>query len=729
MKHWLTVFFVAIVSYGNAQNPEYLKRYTPSVYNAGAFVYHLLQDNYGILYFATDKGLVQYDGSRWLTIEMGVYTDTRYIAMSEDEIIFVGANNDFGYLQQEPNGNLLYISLANEIRDIKSEIGEVWQVAFSGPNVYFQSYEAIYKWNHEKIEIIHLPESYIFDIDGVIFGSSFLTLKFGPILGDSIVPVKNYEILNDVVYQTFQYDTSHWLIITSEEGLFLYNVQSESLTRFDCEESEYLKKYYFFDGIKISDNLYAFGTWEGGMIFSDKQGKILDTLNRKSGLLANMVYHGVMGNNDDLWLGTSDGIAKMDLDSLDNVQFLVDDDHTNDITLVREFIATGEETNYHYWYRASQDSTLVLPFTSNPTEITFHYATPKMAGEEVEYSVKLEGLDEGWSDWNKSDRKEYTMLGKGDYSFRIKARDSSGKETMEAGFNFKINIPWYKTIQLYLLVVGIIGVVSFGFVQLRTLQLKYTNQKLEKLVSERTHDLVKQQKRLKKTNIELLNTNEELDNFVYHTSHDLKAPLKSVLGLIGISKLETEKNTELTKYLEMMEKSIHKLEEFILSIIEYSTNVKAELGKEMIDFDKIIDASCDQLNEYRNLKDINFERKIDVTKPFYSDPQRLKIIFNNLITNAVKYHNIKQEKPYIKILVEGIDDELQIKVEDNGQGIKDELKDKIFNMFFRASEKSSGSGLGLYIVKETIAKLGGKISVNTSYGTGSSFTILFTYTK
>ena len=220
-----------------------------------------------------------------------------------------------------------------------------------------------------------------------------------------------------------------------------------------------------------------------------------------------------------------------------------------------------------------------------------------------------------------------------------------------------------------------------------------------------------------------MNSNNELDSFVYHTSHDLKAPLKSILGLISLSQNETDNNKNLELYLEMMEKSIHKLEEFISSVIEYSLHVKADIDHNEINFEELIDESLEKLKDYRNLKEIEIQRNIKINKPFYSDPKRLKIIFNNLITNAVKYHDFTKKHLFVKIIIIQENNHVNIRVEDNGKGIDPKFHEKIFEMFFRASEKSTGSCLGLYIFKQTISKLNGTILMKSEYGTGTTFII------
>jgi PAS domain S-box-containing protein len=229
--------------------------------------------------------------------------------------------------------------------------------------------------------------------------------------------------------------------------------------------------------------------------------------------------------------------------------------------------------------------------------------------------------------------------------------------------------------------------------------------------------------KLEAQNEELKKINTELDRFVYSASHDLKAPLASILGLIHIAKLEKDP-TVLYKYMEMMEQSIQKLDHFIKDIIDYSRNSRMELCHENIDVEKIIHGVYENLHYLENASKIKRNIHIQQTIGFYSDEKRLSVIFNNLLSNAINYHNLKQENPFIDIEVIVNPQSVRITVADNGLGVAQEHLHKIFNMFYRASYDSKGSGLGLYIVKETITKLGGQISVHSELGVGTKFTII-----
>ncbi|HRJ28979.1 MAG TPA: PAS domain-containing sensor histidine kinase [Cyclobacteriaceae bacterium] len=224
-------------------------------------------------------------------------------------------------------------------------------------------------------------------------------------------------------------------------------------------------------------------------------------------------------------------------------------------------------------------------------------------------------------------------------------------------------------------------------------------------------------------NEELSRINSELDRFVYSASHDLRAPLMSVNGLVNMIKVDNDpNNTE--KYLKLIEQSVYKLDNFITDIIHYSRNARMEVLAKEIDFDAILQESIDSLKFMEGANQVRSIREIRATVPFYSDHSRLMIVFNNILSNAVRYRDPWKEDSFIHIQIESGYTQAKIKFTDNGIGIGEEYLDKVFKMFFRASADSKGSGLGLYIVRGAVEKLGGTISVTSQLGSGTTFEII-----
>ncbi|MFN3841155.1 MAG: sensor histidine kinase [Cyclobacteriaceae bacterium] len=240
-----------------------------------------------------------------------------------------------------------------------------------------------------------------------------------------------------------------------------------------------------------------------------------------------------------------------------------------------------------------------------------------------------------------------------------------------------------------------------------------------------SRDITQQKKTedmLKAQNDELTKINSELDRFVYSASHDLRAPLMSVKGLVNILRLDNNPDSS-RKYLDLIEQSINKLDKFISDIIHHSRNSRMDILVKEINFDELLTESIASLKYMEGAEQVESIRKIHTTTPFYSDPSRLLIIFNNILANAVRYRDVWKNHSYITIEITTTAQHAILRFSDNGIGIASEYMGNLFKMFFRASAESKGSGLGLYIVKSVTEKLGGTITVQSELGIGTTFEI------
>lgn len=226
-------------------------------------------------------------------------------------------------------------------------------------------------------------------------------------------------------------------------------------------------------------------------------------------------------------------------------------------------------------------------------------------------------------------------------------------------------------------------------------------------------------------NQKLRKANMELDRFVYSTSHDLRAPLSSMLGLVQLLEMECEEaGHEQKEKLTMMKTSITRLDEFIETILQYSRNSRIEPVMEEIPIQKLVEDTLAflQITAYASDIAVSFDIKQDV--PFFSDKYRLTTMLKNIISNAIKYADLEKVKPKIHIQVDVNENQAQIHIQDNGIGIEPNEQEKIFEMFYRATHKAAGSGLGLYIVKEMLTLLDGKIGLESKPMLGSRFSII-----
>ncbi len=235
--------------------------------------------------------------------------------------------------------------------------------------------------------------------------------------------------------------------------------------------------------------------------------------------------------------------------------------------------------------------------------------------------------------------------------------------------------------------------------------------------------------RLRETEIQketLQQANLELDKFVYRVSHDLRAPLSSMKGVIEIIKDETT-DSFIEENLNLMKGSIKKLDEFIKELLEYSRNSRQETKKQEINFKEMLDEINNNLKymEGNNSRKVDLKYEIKNSNTFHSDRSKINILLNNLISNAIKYQNPKSSNPSVDIKISVSELETGIIVKDNGIGISRENQNKIFEMFYRVSDNNTGTGLGLYLVKEIVDKLAGKIEVESEVGKGTAFIVRF----
>ena len=246
-------------------------------------------------------------------------------------------------------------------------------------------------------------------------------------------------------------------------------------------------------------------------------------------------------------------------------------------------------------------------------------------------------------------------------------------------------------------------------------KLKTINNTLEKLVDEKTEALQSTINQLNKTVF-------ELDRFVYSASHDLMAPLKSIRGLVQLSELEKDHN-RISEYLQLINSSIFKLEDVIKSLVEYSRNAHQELDYKDIVLHDLINEVYQELAFLPNASKVKLNNKVPEHLIVNNDLTRLKIILHNMINNGIKYADF-DKKSELNIEISEKPKNWILTFSDNGIGIEKNYLNKIFNMYFRATDKASGSGLGLFIVQEILDKLGGSIQVNSEYGESTTFTII-----
>jgi signal transduction histidine kinase len=242
-----------------------------------------------------------------------------------------------------------------------------------------------------------------------------------------------------------------------------------------------------------------------------------------------------------------------------------------------------------------------------------------------------------------------------------------------------------------------------------------SNHDAEQQLTQQANLILEQNKNLEKAN-------KELDLFVYRSSHDMKAPVASIKGLLNLLQFE-QISGPVAEYFDKIQNRVYKLERYINEITEYSRNVRMELSPEPLLLSGIFEEVVENHKYYKTADQVETIIE-DLTKgTVVLDRARILNILNNLYYNALKYHNVNQPHPFIKIKAWHNESQVWIEVTDNGPGIDPSLHEKIFRMFYRGNEASDGSGLGLFIVLELVNKLGGQLYLESKPREGSSFKI------
>mgnify|MGYP000037973819 CR=1 FL=1 len=210
----------------------------------------------------------------------------------------------------------------------------------------------------------------------------------------------------------------------------------------------------------------------------------------------------------------------------------------------------------------------------------------------------------------------------------------------------------------------------------------------------------------------------ELDKFVYSVSHDLRSPLMSILGIANLAELDVEDEKAL-EYFKSIKGMVDKLDGYIHQIIDHYKGTHGSDFSDQIDFKELINEIIESIKFHPEAQDVRFNVEVVQEGAFVSNHMNIKTILSNLISNAFKYQREEETNKWVDIKASVKNENALIKVIDNGIGIKENKMNEVFNMYYREKVDNKGSGLGLFIVKEAIEKLGGNIDLKSTFGKGT----------
>ncbi|QPH39098.1 triple tyrosine motif-containing protein [Pedobacter endophyticus] len=292
----------------------YIENYPKSVYASGNQNWSVAKDKNGVMYFGNAEGLLTFDGRYWRNYKMPNRQIVRSVNTDNKGKIYTGSFGEFGYWAIKDN-KLQYNSLIKLLPKGITITDEIWKIYIDKDRVIFQSFSKIFIYKNNKIEIIKSPSSFLFlhQVKNRYF-IEVLEKGLFELVGSKLVYLPGSEILGKQgVLSVLPYRGDSFLIGTSKNGLFVYN--GKSFKQLNTLANNYLKTYQLNNGVKLLGKYYAFGTILNGLIIIDEDGKVVQRINKSSGLQNNTVLSLYADNEQNLWAGLDNGIDRIELNS------------------------------------------------------------------------------------------------------------------------------------------------------------------------------------------------------------------------------------------------------------------------------------------------------------------------------------------------------------------------------------------------------------------------------
>ncbi len=571
---------------------------------------------------------------------------------------------------------------------------------------------------HEELipEDLSIYGMHMDELDNLWFGSSTEGLSKYNISAKELTTYNENDGLSNYKIHSILEDSYGRLWISTNNGLFQFDPEQEQFVNYTKEDGLQGNQYNQNSGLRLPDGTMIFGGTNGFDHFNPEEIKTKQ-------LFPTVIFTHFWLNDEELKDFNDEGVLK------------------ENITIAKNIDLKYSQNSFSLGF-------IGLNFTQS---------------NHNDYMYILEGFNKRWQHVGSNTKISFTNMEPGTYELKIKA--SNREKNWPEEYNsiiLRIHPAWWQT--FWFKIATITFLVLFGLL-IHRLRLNYIiaqKRELEKLVDHRTMELSSRNNEILAQNEELISQNDhineqrdqleltqkklkavnehleelvdkrtkrlkktvgELDRFVYSASHDLSAPLKSILGLLNIAKLEKDP-VVVSECHRHIEASISKLDNVIHSLVDFSRNSHLKIAIQPFKLQKFVDEVITELAYWPEAQNIKILNEVPENFEIKTDSNRLKIVLYNLIGNSIKYSDPKKNDRFVKILATENTKNYIISVEDNGVGIEKKNQKKIFNMYYRASELSTGSGLGLFIVKETVSSLKGHIEINNSSQKGTSISIL-----
>ncbi len=308
---------------GLEQGTPLLQNFAPQGFHAARDTWHIVQGQDGLMYFANSSGVLIFNGHRWERVTLDGNSAARALAVGPNGRVYVGGINQYGYLNRQPSGSHVYVSLSN--LDEKRNVGNIWNIHPRSWGVYFMAQGSIFLLRGDNVEEIHFSS-----IQSVEMGEAIVMVgsNGGIWLMDrtDLRQLPGTETLNPDRLRLLPRDEKRLVCITSDLELLSFD-----LTDFRNQQGSHLSKPSFkraqlppdtYDFLRrnqlrttrvISESRLALGTRYGGLLVTDLDGAILFRLDRSAGLLRNQINHVTLDAQGNMWLAFNNAFALVEL--------------------------------------------------------------------------------------------------------------------------------------------------------------------------------------------------------------------------------------------------------------------------------------------------------------------------------------------------------------------------------------------------------------------------------
>ena len=322
------LFFVLIINILKAQNftlergIPFIKNFSEVEYSAHEQNFAIVQDSLGVMYIANFEAILIYDGSNWQKVPTRSGMRVLSLDVAEDGRIYVGGLFDFGYIERSKYGVYSFVSLADTTKSA-DYTGEIFSVKHIGKKVFFVSEKKMFVYSDSSLKVVDFQNKAM----GAYVANNLLFVFFKRDFLDENTQENGLTIFENGKFRKLKDNSSaqivdvksifylpekqKFIVGTSHQGFFaIKNMQIED---FDIEINDFLKKNSNTCGVKLSDDLYAFGTLTNGVLLTNAQGEILQLINEHSGLCDNTINDIFKDKEGNLWAATNNGLALIEI--------------------------------------------------------------------------------------------------------------------------------------------------------------------------------------------------------------------------------------------------------------------------------------------------------------------------------------------------------------------------------------------------------------------------------